>query len=147
MTDDPHDGMPYTAAQEARATAEAVERRLTNRNPERALSGPEKPSSGLFGWLVLGALVAVALAWFALPAFPQSACAERGVIVKRLAEKYGEEMKWQGVASSGAMLEIWAAPDGSTWTALFSTPDGQSCIGAVGEGWQGFASPVAGVPA
>ncbi len=139
--------MRPTPAQLARAEAEARERIRIARTPEHAISGPEKQPSGLFGWVVFGAVVCVALAWFALPAFPQSACAERGVIVKRLAEKYGEEMKWQGVASSGAMLEIWAAPDGSTWTALFSTPDGQSCIRAVGEGWQGSASPVAGVPA
>lgn len=62
--DDPHDGMPYTEAQERRATAEAVERRMVARDPEKALRDPDRAAdAGLWGWLALFAIITVALVW------------------------------------------------------------------------------------
>lgn len=65
-TDDPHDSMMPTPRQIARAEAEARERRQVAENPERALIDPEG-APGIWGWIVLGVIVCVAMAWFFLP--------------------------------------------------------------------------------
>lgn len=47
-----------------------------------------------------------------------------------LAEKHSESRIVAALSNEGAVLEIWASPDG-TWTALVTRPDGLSCpIGA-----------------
>ena len=142
--DDPHDPMP-TAAQEARAAAAAKARQAVAHDPESALSDPE--SRDWRGWLVLGAMALVALAFMAIAGFAQDACGPRADIAKRLAEKYHEAPVWMGFQGPEMVLEIWSAPAGGTWTALYAYPDGRACIVAAGRGWDGFPLPVAGEPA
>jgi hypothetical protein len=40
-----------------------------------------------------------------------------------------------GIAASGNILEVFAAPDGGSWTIIVTRPDGMSSVIAEGEGW------------
>ncbi len=56
-----------------------------------------------------------------------------------------------GLAGPTAIFEIWASDKPPhTWTILKTTPNGLTCIMAVGDGWQddaGNVTPTAGDPA
>ena len=61
-------------------------------------------------------------------------CAEREAILAKLTN-YKEEPEAIGLNTDGTLLEVFVSPQG-TWTVLFSSPQGQSCIAAIGEAWQ-----------
>jgi hypothetical protein len=61
-------------------------------------------------------------------------CAERTDIVAKLAN-YKEEAEAIGLNKDGTLLEVFVSPEG-TWTVLLSSPEGKSCIAAIGEAWQ-----------
>ena len=42
----------------------------------------------------------------------------------------------QMLEASGRLFEVFAAEDGATWTMVITTPEGASCVIAVGEEWQ-----------
>ena len=86
-------------------------------------------------WLLLALLAAVAIA---LPAAAQQRnvfCGERTKIAKALYNNYEETPVASGLAEAGAVIEIFASPQG-TWTMLITTPAGQSCYMASGESWE-----------
>jgi len=80
---------------------------------------------------------------FLLPSGPISAgqsvepvCGDRAKVLTSLAAKYSESPVAVGVTASGGLIEVLSSPDGRTWTILYSTPDGRSCLVASGESWQ-----------
>ncbi len=78
-----------------------------------------------------------ALVLFPSPSHAQrKACAERADITKRLGSKYFEQPVATGVANNGGLLEVLSAKDGSTWSIIVTTPDGKSCMFAVGQHWE-----------
>ena len=85
-------------------------------------------------------LMFVALADASAPALSQTVtktrmnCAERAAIVAKLVG-YHEEPEAIGLNNDGTLLEVFVSPQG-TWTVLVSSPQGQSCIAAIGEAWQ-----------
>jgi hypothetical protein len=83
-------------------------------------------------------LILAALSTLAAPAWAQEqACAAIGDIEAKLAAEYRETRVQQGVVGEGrAMLVIFAAPDGATWTAVMVRPDGVGCMAAAGSDWQ-----------
>ncbi len=84
---------------------------------------------------VMAALVMAAM-WFATAAQAQMACGLRGSVVEELGETYGEVRRGGGLAGPTAIYEIWASEATGTWTILKTTPNGFTCIMAVGDGWQ-----------
>lgn len=64
------------------------------------------------------------------------ACVKRSDLVKHLAGKYQEAPTAIGLADNGALIEVFAAADGSTWTVLVTMPNGISCMVATGQQWQ-----------
>ena len=66
----------------------------------------------------------------------QMACGERDSVVAKLGDKYGEVRRGGGLASPTAIIEIWASEATGTWTILKTTPNGLTCIMAVGDAWQ-----------
>ena len=72
------------------------------------------------------------------------ACGARDAIIAKLGDKYGEVRRGGGLSGPGpapdhdpgAIYEIWASEATGTWTILKTTPDGLTCVMAVGEGWQ-----------
>ena len=69
-------------------------------------------------------------------AFGQDRCDSRARLVAQLAERFQEAPIALGVDSRGRLVEVLAAADGSTWTILVTSPRGQSCMVAAGEGWR-----------
>ena len=62
------------------------------------------------------------------------ACAARGDIIDRLADKYGEVPVGMGLTSTGKVIEILKSDNGS-WSIVMTGTDGKTCAMAVGEGW------------
>ncbi len=64
-------------------------------------------------------------------------CGLRADIVKQLSKLYRESPIAVGIADDGRLLEVVAADDGATWTALVTRSDGTSCVMLTGQSWQG----------
>lgn len=75
-------------------------------------------------------------------------CGPRAEIVAQLTAKYGEAQIWRGLDAQGQILEVWAKPDGSTWTVITSAADGSSCVRDAGKDGQAVTpvAPAAGTP-
>ena len=63
------------------------------------------------------------------------ACGARDAIIAKLGDKSGEVRRGGGLAGPTAIFEIWASEATGTWTILKTTPNGFTCIMAVGDGW------------
>ena len=85
----------------------------------------------------ISATLALTTALFAGDAAAEHAptCAKRPLIVENLAKKYNETLVSVGLMSNGNLLEVYAAADGSTWTLITTSPDGESCVEAAGTDW------------
>lgn len=68
-------------------------------------------------------------------AFGVAACGDRARMVANLARKYDETPQAMGLSVGGAVVEVFAAPDGS-WTILETRPGLLTCVVAAGESWQ-----------
>jgi hypothetical protein len=66
----------------------------------------------------------------------QIACGEREAVVQQLSETHREVRKGSGLASQSALFEVWASTTTGSWTILKTTPNGMTCVMAVGQGWQ-----------
>ncbi len=66
----------------------------------------------------------------------QMACGTRDSVVAKLGDKYGEVRRGGGLAGPTAIFEIWASEATGSWTILKTTPNGLTCIIAVGDAWQ-----------
>ncbi len=79
----------------------------------------------------------------------QMVCGTRDVVVGKLDKIYGEVRRGGGLAGPTAIIEIWVSEATGTWTILKTTPNGLTCIMAVGDNWQDDATVkrVAGAPA
>ena len=73
----------------------------------------------------------------AAPAQANFRCAERDLVVTRLAEKYGTSFSGGGMVNAQQIYEVWASDAQGTWTILVTMPNGQSCIMAAGTDWRG----------
>ena len=61
-------------------------------------------------------------------------CADRGHIVQKLADNFGET--FQGRHNQrNAVLELFASRHSESWTLLLSMKDGRSCLVASGQGF------------
>lgn len=69
------------------------------------------------------------------PAAAQQLCGARNAILQSLARNYQESPAAMGVSNGGAVIEVFTARNGKTWTILLTRPDGKSCIVAAGESW------------
>lgn len=74
-------------------------------------------------------------------------CQPRGDVIKYLAGQYGEVPTALGVVNTGALLEVFTAKDGLTWSVVVTSPDGEiSCLVAAGEGWRRLEEVKRGEP-
>ncbi len=74
----------------------------------------------------------------------QVPCKQRNDVLGHLAQKYQELPVAVGVTNRGGLVEVLSTGDGKTWTIIISSPDGEACMVAAGEGWR--ALPPAGAP-
>ena len=91
---------------------------------------------------ILGALL---IGWsaFSPPAQAQAMCGERRAIVATLDKTYSETPVSVGLASNGAIIEIFASPTG-TFTIILTRPNGLTCVMAAGENWEDLPNRLAG---
>jgi len=81
-------------------------------------------------------------------AYAQSNCANRDVVVDKLAVKYGEVFAGGGLQNTKQIFEVWFSQEKGTWTILMTRADGMSCIMASGTNWRdgaGLNAPL-GIP-
>ncbi|MCC4240391.1 hypothetical protein [Thalassospira povalilytica] len=78
------------------------------------------------------------------PIFAQPVCGDRSQVLASLANKYSEKPVAMGVTANGGVIEVIVAPDGMTWTILFTYPSGPSCLVASGEAWQELEAKIKG---
>lgn len=84
----------------------------------------------------------VMLAAIAAPARAQrAACAERAMVVERLADRYGETLRSMGLRGS-SVVEVYSSDETGTWTILITAPNGWACVLAAGQMWEADAAPL-----
>ncbi|MCX7567228.1 hypothetical protein OS189_12825 [Sulfitobacter sp. F26169L] len=66
-------------------------------------------------------------------------CGPRAVFVDRLAQGYGETRQSVGIAVNNAMVEVFASAETGSWTILFTTPEGVTCLVASGQSFETVA--------
>ena len=98
--------------------------------------------------LLAGFLLVLLLAVFVRPVPAQAipTCADRAVVLRILAQEWGEQVVASGITTGGALLEVAASPGGATWTVLLTRPGGPTCAMAAGEGWRVTPPPKAPIP-
>jgi len=67
---------------------------------------------------------------------PHPTCAPRDVQTKWLAQSHKETPVGRGVTASGNLVEVYASPDGASWTLLATDPRKISCIIGAGVAWR-----------
>jgi len=84
----------------------------------------------------LAAALAASTAFFALPALAQDLpCAPRDEIVASITADFGEEPKAMGLQQGETLMEIFASERTGSFTVLETSPDGTSCVVAMGSNW------------
>lgn len=79
--------------------------------------------------------VLLASAVFAQPS--TSPCAERAKVVERLTSNYGETVQSMGLGANNGMMEVFASEETGTWTITVTMPNGQTCLIASGQAFEG----------
>jgi hypothetical protein len=92
--------------------------------------------------LLARALTALGLLAATPSARADQACAERALVVQRLAERYGETLRSMGLHQGDALVEIYSSDATGTWTILMTRPDGTTCLLAAGQQWEQDAGPL-----
>ena len=66
-------------------------------------------------------------------------CDDHDRMVTRLQRDYGASLQSRGLRGPDAILEVWIVARTGDWTLVQSYANGQSCIVAMGEGWETLA--------
>lgn len=66
----------------------------------------------------------------------QNNCAQRDVVIERLAERYGESRQTIGLAAQNRVVETFASIETGTWTITVTLPSGVTCLVASGTGFE-----------
>ena len=91
------------------------------------------PKMGLLNAVGAAALsLSLQFGW-STPAPAQSVCMTHAEVEKQLGTNYAETPIALGLASNGAVFEIFSRADGSSWTMVMTQPNGLSCLLAEGE--------------
>jgi hypothetical protein len=64
------------------------------------------------------------------------ACHSHTELAEMLDQKFAERPNALGLQANGHLVEVFVANDGTSWTIVVTSPDGRSCIVAVGEHWE-----------
>ena len=106
--------------------------RIAKTRPGRLKARPIRLTALLAAaFMVLGSFV------FNGTATAQSAGMDRAMVVKQLLEKHAEKPVGMGIAANGGIIELFASPDGATWTLIMTMPNGKSVMLGSGEDWAG----------
>jgi hypothetical protein len=73
------------------------------------------------------------------------ACGKRDEMLGHLSGKYQEEPVAMGLATNGSLVEILASDSGNSFTIVYTTPDGRTCMMAAGSNWEMVTQQLAGI--
>ena len=62
-------------------------------------------------------------------------CGNRNVMVRTLNEKYGEELRFAGLAGQ-SWVELYASDETGSWTILVTSTRGNACLRMAGEAFR-----------
>jgi hypothetical protein len=71
------------------------------------------------------------------------ACGKRDEMLGHLAGKYKEEPVAMGLATNGSLVEVLASTAGGSFTIVYTTPEGLTCMMAAGSNWESFPQQLA----
>ena len=81
------------------------------------------------------AALGAALSLCAAPAHAQ-VCAPYESVRRALFEEHGEAAVGAGRDDRELVVQLFATPDGATWTLVIMRPDGTACLVAAGREWR-----------
>jgi len=73
------------------------------------------------------------------------ACGKRDEMLGHLAGKYNEKTVAMGLATNGSLVEVLASEAGDSFTIVYTTPDGRTCMMAAGSNWEIVKQQLAGI--
>jgi hypothetical protein len=76
-------------------------------------------------------------------------CGPRDLVVAQLAARFGETRRAIGIAANSMVMETYASEESQSWTITVTSPEGETCLIASGQGFEAVADPlpVQGEPA
>jgi len=91
------------------------------------------------------AAIALLIGWTIFPPVvqAQAICGDHSEVVSKLEKGHSETPVSMGLASNGAVIEVFASDKG-TFTIIMTLPTGMSCLMAAGEDWQDLPKQNAG---
>ena len=63
-------------------------------------------------------------------------CADRALVLDRLASAYGESRQSIGLGSNNQVVEVFASLETGTWTIIVTGPNGLTCLVASGQSFE-----------
>ena len=66
-------------------------------------------------------------------------CGPRASVLEQLAETYGETRRSMGIAANNMVMEMFASATSQSWTIIVTTPQGETCLVASGQGFEVMA--------
>ena len=75
------------------------------------------------------------------------ACGKRDEMLGHLSGKYEEETVAMGLATNGSVVEILASSAGGSFTIVYTTPHGLTCMMAAGSNWETVKQQLADIKA
>ena len=99
---------------------------------------------------ILGGALLMVATWFMIfvlflladqtPANAQTApqCADHAAVTEGLLRNYGEVPAITGVVANGeALMQVFVNPETTSWTIVYTAPDGNACLMGSGVGFAG----------
>lgn len=75
------------------------------------------------------------------------ACGKRDEMLGHLSGKYNEEPVAMGLATNGSLVEVLTSSAGDSFTIVYTTPNGLTCMMAAGSNWETVKQQLAGIKA
>lgn len=71
------------------------------------------------------------------------ACGKRDELLSHLSGKYAEEPVAMGLATNGSIVEVLSSRTGGSFTIVYTTPEGLTCMMAAGSNWEFIEGKIA----
>ena len=68
----------------------------------------------------------------------QAVCMSHDELARRLHERFQEVQVANAISNNGALVELYATADNSSWTLAMTRPGEVSCVLVAGESWNYF---------
>ncbi len=75
----------------------------------------------------------------AVPAWAQTVCSPREMVIDKLVGNYGETVQVVGLGTDGVFVEVWANDETGTWTIVVTRVDGLACPIASGHSYESIS--------